>query len=46
MAYRGPESAGSSPRPVCYGLAHREPDHSNRANLVGRRLGADRFLGG
>ncbi|HWV55381.1 hydantoinase/oxoprolinase family protein [Pseudorhodoplanes sp.] len=41
----GPESAGSSPGPVCYGLGGQEPTITD-ANLVLGRLGADRFLGG
>jgi N-methylhydantoinase A len=41
----GPESAGSSPGPVCYGLGGEEPTITD-ANLVLGRLGVDRFLGG
>lgn len=41
----GPESAGASPGPVCYGLGGVEPTVTD-ANLVLGRLGADRFLGG
>ena len=41
----GPESAGASPGPVCYGLGGTEPTITD-ANLVLGRLGADRFLGG
>ncbi len=41
----GPESAGSSPGPVCYGLGGEEPTITD-TNLVLGRLGADRFLGG
>jgi N-methylhydantoinase A len=41
----GPESAGSSPGPACYGLGGTEPTITD-ANLVLGRLGADRFLGG
>ena len=41
----GPESAGASPGPVCYGLGGCEPTVTD-ANLVLGRLGADRFLGG
>lgn len=41
----GPESAGASPGPVCYGLGGTEPTVTD-ANLILGRLGADRFLGG
>ena len=41
----GPESAGASPGPVCYGLGGSEPTITD-ANLILGRLGADRFLGG
>ena len=41
----GPESAGATPGPVCYGLGGTEPTITD-ANLMLGRLGADRFLGG
>src|SRR5262249_6356880 len=41
----GPQSAGASPGPACYGLGGREPTVTD-ANLVLGRLSADRFLGG
>ncbi len=41
----GPQSAGASPGPACYGLGGVEPTVTD-ANLVLGRLGADRFLGG
>ena len=41
----GPESAGASPGPVCYGLGGTEPTITD-ANLVLGRLGVDRFHGG
>jgi N-methylhydantoinase A len=41
----GPQSAGASPGPACYGLGGNEPTVTD-ANLVLGRLGADRFLGG
>lgn len=41
----GPESAGSSPGPVCYGLGGLEPTVTD-CNLVLGRLAPDRFLGG
>ena len=41
----GPESAGASPGPACYGLGGVEPTVTD-ANLVLGRIGADRFLGG
>lgn len=41
----GPESAGASPGPVCYGLGGTEPTVTD-ANLILGRLGVDRFLGG
>jgi len=41
----GPESAGSTPGPVCYGRGGTEPTVTD-ANLVLGRLAADRFLGG
>jgi len=41
----GPHSAGSAPGPACYGRGGREPTVTD-ANLVLRRLNAERFLGG
>ncbi len=41
----GPESAGSSPGPVCYGQGGVNPTVTD-ANLVLGRLNPDRFLGG
>ncbi len=41
----GPQSAGASPGPACYGLGGVEPTVTD-ANLVLGRLGSDRFLGG
>ena len=41
----GPESAGATPGPVCYGLGGTEPTITD-ANLMLGRLGVDRFLGG
>jgi N-methylhydantoinase A len=41
----GPQSAGASPGPACYGLGGAEPTVTD-ANLALGRLGADRFLGG
>jgi N-methylhydantoinase A len=41
----GPQSAGASPGPACYGLGGTEPTVTD-ANLALGRLGADRFLGG
>src|SRR4029077_9441852 len=41
----GPQSAGASPGPACYGLGGSEPTVTD-ANLVLGRLAADRFLGG
>src|SRR5499433_188178 len=41
----GPQSAGASPGPACYGLGGTEPTVTD-ANLVLGRLAADRFLGG
>jgi N-methylhydantoinase A len=41
----GPQSAGASPGPACYGLGGAEPTVTD-ANLVLGRLGAERFLGG
>ena len=41
----GPESAGSSPGPACYGLGGREPTVTD-ANLVLGRLDPKRYLGG
>jgi N-methylhydantoinase A len=41
----GPQSAGASPGPACYGLGGTEPTVTD-ANLVLGRRGADRFLGG
>ena len=43
--YVGPQSAGSTPGPVCYGRGGTEPTVTD-ANLVLRRLNPDRFLGG
>lgn len=41
----GPESAGASPGPACYGLGGEDPTVTD-ANLALGRLSADRFLGG
>jgi len=41
----GPQSAGSVPGPVCYGLGGTEPTVTD-ANLILGRLSAERFLGG
>ena len=41
----GPQSAGASPGPACYGLGGTEPTVTD-ANLVLGRLGAEQFLGG
>jgi N-methylhydantoinase A len=41
----GPESAGSTPGPACYGRGGAEPTVTD-ANLVLGRLSPDRFLGG
>jgi N-methylhydantoinase A len=41
----GPQSAGASPGPTCYGLGGAEPTVTD-ANLMLGRLGAERFLGG
>ncbi len=41
----GPQSAGSVPGPVCYGLGGLEPTVTD-ANLILGRLSKDRFLGG
>ena len=41
----GPESAGSAPGPVCYGLGGTGPTVTD-CNLVLGRLAPDRFLGG
>jgi N-methylhydantoinase A len=41
----GPQSAGSTPGPACYGHGGREPTVTD-ANLVLGRLSVDRFLGG
>jgi N-methylhydantoinase A len=41
----GPQSAGSVPGPVCYGLGGTEPTVTD-ANLILGRLSEDRFLGG
>ena len=41
----GPQSAGASPGPACYGLGGAEPTVTD-ANLMLGRLGAERFLGG
>jgi N-methylhydantoinase A len=41
----GPQSAGASPGPACYGLGGVEPTVTD-ANVVLGRLSADRFLGG
>ena len=41
----GPQSAGASPGPACYGLGGTEPTVTD-ANLMLGRLGAERFLGG
>ncbi len=41
----GPESAGSDPGPVCYGLGNERPTVTD-ANLVLGRINADRPIGG
>jgi len=41
----GPESAGSSPGPVCYGLGNQRPTVTD-ANVVLSRINADRPIGG
>jgi len=41
----GPESAGSDPGPVCYGLGNHRPTVTD-ANLVLGRINADRPIGG
>jgi N-methylhydantoinase A len=41
----GPQSAGSTPGPVCYGRGGEQPTITD-ANLVLGRLNADNFLGG
>ncbi|MCP5074874.1 MAG: hydantoinase/oxoprolinase family protein, partial [Rhodobacteraceae bacterium] len=41
----GPESAGSNPGPVCYGLGNTEPTLTD-ANLVLGRINAERPIGG
>src|ERR1700716_2830225 len=41
----GPQSAGAAPGPACYALGGAEPTVTD-ANLLRRRLRADRFLGG
>src|SRR5499433_177849 len=41
----GPQSAGSTPGPACYGHGGREPTVTD-ANLVLGRLNPARFLGG
>src|SRR5271169_3325954 len=41
----GPQSAGASPGPACYGLGGTDPTVTD-ANLMLGRLGAERFLGG
>src|SRR6202521_797892 len=41
----GPQTAGGSPGPVCYGPGGTEPTVTD-ANLILGRLGVDRFLGG
>ncbi|MGQ0655468.1 MAG: hydantoinase/oxoprolinase family protein, partial [Betaproteobacteria bacterium] len=41
----GPQSAGASPGPACYGLGGAEPTVTD-ANLLLGRLAEDRFLGG
>ncbi|MCM2292419.1 hydantoinase/oxoprolinase family protein [Allorhizobium sp. BGMRC 0089] len=41
----GPESAGSNPGPVCYGLGNTQPTLTD-ANLVLGRINADRPIGG
>ena len=41
----GPQSAGSTPGPACYGQGGHAPTVTD-ANLVLGRLSADRFLGG
>ncbi len=41
----GPQSAGSTPGPICYGRGGTEPTVTD-ANLILGRLNAERFLGG
>lgn len=41
----GPQSAGASPGPICYGLGGAEPTVTD-ANVLLGRLGAESFLGG
>jgi len=41
----GPQSAGSNPGPVCYGLGNEDPTVTD-ANLVLGRINADRPIGG
>ncbi|MGE5537029.1 MAG: hydantoinase/oxoprolinase family protein [Gemmatimonas sp.] len=41
----GPQSAGSTPGPVCYGRGGKEPTVTD-ANLVLGRINAEKFLGG
>ena len=41
----GPESAGSTPGPVCYGMGGSEPTVTD-ANLILGRINAENFLGG
>ena len=41
----GPQSAGSNPGPVCYGLGNREPTVTD-ANLLLGRINADKPIGG
>ena len=41
----GPESAGSNPGPVCYGLGNDRPTVTD-ANVVLRRINADKPIGG
>ncbi len=45
MLHVGPESAGSNPGPVCYGLGGTQPTVTD-ANLVLGKLQAESFLGG
>ena len=42
----GPESAGASPGPACYGAWAEPLPTVTDANLVLGRIAADRFLGG
>ena len=41
----GPESAGASPGPACYGLGGKKPTVTD-ANLILGRIAPDKFLGG